>query len=160
MNWFARRFKYTRALEEEVLALTDATNELTNQLAIKQAWEDWIIGIIDDLRELLPGEKRPIAPSKVLEAFAERAVVDLGTLMAACVDYRNLLIRADVPDSVSGRHEGVEKIFGKYGVVLERRKDSIRGMWSAYMDSISSSDQTDPNYTYETRTRKISDHSE
>lgn len=42
----------------------------------------------------------------------------VSTLLGACVDYRNLLIRANVPDSVSGRHEGVEAIMRRFDIQL------------------------------------------
>lgn len=45
----------------------------------------------------------------------------VSTLMSACIDYRNLLIRAKVPDSVSGRDQGVEMIFRRFGVKVTER---------------------------------------
>lgn len=47
----------------------------------------------------------------------------VSTLMSACIDYRNLLIRAKVPDSVSGRDQGVEKIFQRFGVTVTPRSE-------------------------------------
>lgn len=77
--------------------------------------------LVEALRDLLPGEKKPVVLHEILEAFGQKAVADIGTLLEACIDYRNLLIRAVVADQVSIRHEGVEAIAKRYGVKLERR---------------------------------------
>lgn len=53
-------------------------------------------------------------------APVRRAESEIATLLAACIDYRTLLIRAQVPDSVSGR---VEDLMTKYRVALTPRSE-------------------------------------
>lgn len=112
MQWIARRFKYTRHIE------------FVKELYVERNLE--LIGKIHRLRQHLPEGR--YNSTQILDAL-DNPVQDISTLMAACIDYRNLLIRADVPDSVSGRHEGVEAIMKKYGIELVKRKAPIGETW-------------------------------
>lgn len=91
------------------------------QAEIRQSKE--YIQLIDDyvadLRELLPGDLEEVSLHETMKMWSEKAVQDIATLMAACIDYRNVLIRAYIGDPVSGRPDGVEAIMARYGVKIE-----------------------------------------
>lgn len=108
-DWIAKRFAYTRVVDGIC-----ASQERYIQVLERE---------VDALAAHLP-DTSGLTHIGMLKAFRQPAD-DIGTLLAACIDYRNLLIRAYVPDSVSGRSEGLEDICRRYGIKLDARVNAF-----------------------------------
>lgn len=110
--------------------------ELEAEIERLQGYIQRLDGYVADLRELLPGDKQSVELHDTMKMWGEKAVQDIGTLMAACIDYRNVLIRASVGDPVSGRDDGVEDIMRRYGVKIETKRTAGVEYLNAYLSGV------------------------
>lgn len=125
-----------RRLEDKIrhqrIELAGLNDRVRTQQEYVMQLDRWVATYSD----MLPGDKHPKTTEGILKAFGEKAVADIGTLMAACIDYRNVLIRANIGDPVSGRHQGVEAIMRRYGVKVETKRTAGVDYLNAYISNV------------------------
>lgn len=109
-------------LETQVSNQRRELKRLNLQSRELKEYNDIVMKWVAAYRDMLPGGQKPKDVEAILKAFGEKAVLDIGTLMAACIDYRNVLITLHAGDPVSPRHEGVEDIMRRYGVKIEKQR--------------------------------------